>query len=110
MSHPNPQPPCILPRHTNPCAAAGFALSFLPVASIAGFIISIAGFIQCSRTGEKGRGMAIAGILIGSLWIGVMAALLYTFAWDVIDEILWWFYDEGGRYNFITMTIQSFTI
>ena len=92
---------CRNSEHRNPCAAAGFALSFLPVASIAGFVISIAGFIQCSRTGEKGRGLAVAGILVGSLWIGIMAALLYTFAWDIVDEILWWFYDEGDWYSYI---------
>jgi len=83
---------------------AGFALSLLPIASIAGFCISIAGVIQCAARGERGRMLAIAGILIGSLWIGIMAMLVYTFAVDIFYELLWWFGEEEVRYSYLAIT------
>ena len=62
-------------RKTNTCAVVGFILSFF--CGFAGLIISIIALNQIKKTGEKGKGLAIAGIVITiismviSLFIGV---------------------------------------
>jgi len=72
----------------------------MPIASIAGFVISIAGVIQCSARGERGHMLAVAGILISSLWLGIMASLVYIYAMDIIYELMWWFGDDGYNYSY----------
>ncbi|KAA8816451.1 DUF4190 domain-containing protein [Bifidobacterium callitrichos] len=49
----------------NVMAVAGFICSFF--IAIAGLILSIIGLRQIKRTGEKGRGLAIAGIIISAV-------------------------------------------
>lgn len=49
----------------NAMAIAGFVASFM--VSIVGLVLSIIGLNQINRTGEKGRGLAIAGIIVGAL-------------------------------------------
>lgn len=50
-------------RRTSVLAIVGFVLAIL--FSIVGGIISIVALVQINRTGEGGRGLAIAGIIIG---------------------------------------------
>ena len=49
-------------RKTNTCAIVGFILSFF--CGLAGLIVSIVALSQIKKTGEKGKGLAIAGIVI----------------------------------------------
>lgn len=66
------QPPVQYKREPkwNGMAIAGFVLSF--VFSVIGLVLSIIAFIQIKETGEKGRGLALAGIIISAIVIGTM--------------------------------------
>jgi Domain of unknown function (DUF4190) len=61
---------------TSGMAIAGFVLSFL--CGLLGLIFSILGLLECNRTGMKGRGLAIAGIIISCAM--TVLALLATIA------------------------------
>lgn len=58
----------------NVLAIIGFALSFL--VGLPGLICSIIGFNQTKRSGEKGRGLALAGIIISA--VNMLLALVLT--------------------------------
>lgn len=49
----------------NPMAIAGFICSF--IIALVGLILSIIGYSQTRKTGEKGKGLALAGIIISAL-------------------------------------------
>jgi Co/Zn/Cd efflux system component len=49
----------------NVLSIVGFVLAF--VISIAGLVVSIIALTQINKTGEKGRGLALAGIIISAL-------------------------------------------
>lgn len=49
----------------NVLAIVGFILAF--VVNIAGLVVSIIALSQVKRTGERGRGLALAGIIISAL-------------------------------------------
>lgn len=53
------------PAKTNTLAIVGFIMSFF--VTIAGLICSIIGLKQCNQTGEGGKGLAIAGIVISAV-------------------------------------------
>jgi uncharacterized membrane protein len=59
----------------NVLAIVGFILAFL--VSIAGLVISIIAFVQIKKTGDKGRGLALAGIIIGAVFlvIGIISSI-----------------------------------
>ncbi|MBP3087892.1 DUF4190 domain-containing protein [Corynebacterium sp. sy017] len=59
---------------TNTMSVIGFLVSlFMPVL---GLILSIIGLVQIKRSGERGRGFAIAGIIISGLWCVFVIAFL----------------------------------
>ncbi|MFH1400594.1 MAG: DUF4190 domain-containing protein [Nanoarchaeota archaeon] len=60
---------------TNTLAIVGFILSF--VFAFAGLIISIIAYNQIKKSGEDGRGLALAGIIIGAVFS--VLGLLYVF-------------------------------
>ncbi|WP_223846870.1 DUF4190 domain-containing protein [Bifidobacterium rousetti] len=62
----------------NVMAVVGFALSFF--VAIAGLILSIIGLRQIKRTGEKGRGLAIAGIVISVVQMLFVIVIIVIFA------------------------------
>ena len=67
------------PRKTNGLAIAGFVLSLLGCTSLIGLILSIIGLSQINKDpNQEGKGLAIAGIVIGALC--------------VIGGILWWLF------------------
>lgn len=51
----------------NVMAIVGFVLAF--VVSLAGLIVSIIALSQIKKTGERGRGLALAGVIISALSI-----------------------------------------
>lgn len=61
------------PQRYNGVAVAGFILSFF--IALAGLICSIIGLKQTKERGEKGRGLAIAGIIISALSMVLSLAL-----------------------------------
>ena len=46
------------------------------VCAPAGLVLGIVARRQIRRTGEEGAGLALAGIVIGSLWTALLLALL----------------------------------
>ncbi len=66
----------------NGVAIAGFVLSFFSFAAVIGLILSIVG-LQKSKTPEfngKGRGLAIAGIVLSCITIGYWIIIIATCA------------------------------
>jgi hypothetical protein len=57
----------------NTLAIVGFVLAF--VVNIAGVVVSFIALSQIKKTGERGRGLAIAGIVIGLL--SIVFGILY---------------------------------
>ncbi len=65
---------------TNTLAIVGFVLSFL--VSIAGLICSVIARKQCRESGEKGMGLATAGMVISI--IGLVFEVIYLIAFMVL--------------------------
>src|SRR3954454_23205469 len=62
---------------TNGFAVAGLVLGILPgLAGILGIVFGAIGLRQIKRTGQDGRGMALAGVILGSIWLVLLAVLI----------------------------------
>ena len=62
---------------TNGFAVVGLVLGILPVlAGILGIVFGAIGLRQIKRTGQDGRGMALAGVILGSIWLVLIAVLI----------------------------------
>jgi hypothetical protein len=70
---------------TNGLAIAGFILAFL-IAPI-GLILSIIGLIQAGRRRQKGKGLAITGIIVSVVLIIAVGALIVVVANRVGDKV-----------------------
>lgn len=88
----------------NAMAIAGFITSFL--FSIVGLILSIIGLNQINRTGEKGKGLAIAGIIISTISF-IVSVLLVVLIIAIVSSALSYApsydysYDDGdGGYSY----------
>jgi hypothetical protein len=84
---PAPQPPQqpyqpVVPasERWNILAIVGFILAF--VFNIVGVILSFIALSQIKRTGEKGHGLALAGVIIGlaSIVLGIIFTIIYVIA------------------------------
>lgn len=68
----------------NKPAIIGLVLSIIAIfglglAGIAGFILGIVALVQIKHTHQKGKGLAIAAIIIGFIWsfvIGILRQIL----------------------------------
>jgi len=81
----------------------GFVMSWLPI-PFAGLVLSILGLIQCGQTGQRGRGFAIAGIILrvaGTVLIIVGIALLAYFAVDSGGHFPEWDWDDGFAFTLL---------
>jgi len=67
--HPYPQP-----AGANTLAVLGFVFTLIPFVPFVGFVLCIAGYSQCRKTGQQGRGLALAGIVLGA--VGLALAIL----------------------------------
>ena len=71
-----------VPTKTNGMAIAGFVCALATIctgiSAILGLIFSIVGLNQIKKTGEEGKGLAIAGIVISSIFmfIGIVALVI----------------------------------
>jgi hypothetical protein len=74
---PNYPPPVNYEARTNPTAIAAIILGF--VVPVGGIIAGIIALTQIRRTAEKGRGLAIAGIVVGGLLILLTAIVTVVF-------------------------------
>lgn len=87
MSDYQPQPPTSTPYTGSPATAKTNTLAI--IALILGIIVPIGGIIcgpialsQIKRTGENGRGLALAGLIIGIAFtlIGLLFTIVYIVA------------------------------
>ncbi|WP_144762799.1 DUF4190 domain-containing protein [Curtobacterium sp. 9128] len=62
----------------NTMAIAGFVVAF--VAGLVGVVLSVIALVQIRRTGEHGRGLAIAGIVVGGFWFAALGGALLVHA------------------------------
>ncbi|MFJ4222021.1 DUF4190 domain-containing protein [Curtobacterium luteum] len=64
----------------NVLAIVGFILAF--VVNIGGLVVSIIALNQIKKTGERGRGLALAGVIISalSLIIGIISIIVFASA------------------------------
>ena len=70
----------------NVMSIVGFVLSFIPITKfrLVALVISIIALVQISKTKEKGKGLAIAGIAISSL-IVIYGLIALIFALGVVS-------------------------
>lgn len=98
--------PCAPSANYNGLSIAGFSLScaailfnfFFGLPGIVGLILSIVGLCQCNKRSEKGRGLAIAGIVIGAVLTLLMILTTYAgliLAFDNAFDNAW---NSGPRY------------
>lgn len=89
------------PKTTNGMAIAGFVCSFF--FQILGLIFSIIGLCQVKTSGEKGRGLAIAGIVISSVitFFSVLVTIMaLTFGFWAVDRAVEYLPEKGCSYEF----------
>ncbi|MDM7888794.1 DUF4190 domain-containing protein [Curtobacterium sp. RHCJP20] len=65
MTNAQPYQPAPATERYNVLAIVGFILAF--VVNIAGLVVSIIALSQVKRTGERGRGLALAGVIISAI-------------------------------------------
>lgn len=71
-------------RRTNGFAVASLVIGILWVGglgSILALVLGIMGLKQVNRSGQSGKGLAIAGIVLGSL--GILTAIVVTLTYTV---------------------------
>lgn len=72
------------PRGTNGFAIAALVLGILPVClGIPGLIFGIVALAQTRKTGQKGKGLAIAGLSILAVWLVVGVSLV---VFSIVNE------------------------
>ncbi len=102
-----------VPR-VNTMALAGFITScgsifFWGIAGIVGLILSLIGFHQTGVKNEKGRGFAVAGIIIGCLSIATMILfIIYLFSLSPYELRRMFFdYNDYGYYGYGTTAAKA---
>lgn len=94
--------PCAPSANYNGLSIAGFSLSCAAIISnillfglpgIVGLILSIVGLCQCNKRSEKGRGLAIAGIVIGAV---LTLLMIFVYAGPILAFDNGW--NSGPRY------------
>lgn len=58
------------------CSLVGMLCCFIPMIGIVGLVLSIVGLNKIKTTGEKGKGLAIAGIVLGAIAVALYVILL----------------------------------
>jgi len=69
----------------NHLTVLGFIFTLIPIVHFVGFILCLVGRKQCGKTGERGKGLATAGVAINALLIAVLLVGLVIFAGRAIE-------------------------
>ncbi|WP_326565022.1 DUF4190 domain-containing protein [Amycolatopsis rhabdoformis] len=69
-----PPPPRVTGTTTNGFAITSLVLAFLPATVVLSVIFGIIALVKTRRTGQRGRGLAIAGLSISGAWVLVLIA------------------------------------
>ncbi|WP_333771837.1 DUF4190 domain-containing protein, partial [Streptomyces sp. IBSBF 2435] len=72
-------------RTTNGMSIAALVVGLIPCVPVLGLIFGLVGLKQVKRRGERGKGMAVAGITLSSVWTLGLAALITLAAVGVFD-------------------------
>jgi Domain of unknown function (DUF4190)/Septum formation len=76
-----------VPPGTNGFAIASLIFGIIPMcAGLLAVIFGIVGLNQVRRTGQKGKGLAIAGLVLGGLWIAAIAVGVVVSALSEADR------------------------
>lgn len=70
------------PRKTNVLAIVGFVLSFF--VCLAGLICSAIALKQVKTSGEDGRGLALAGVIISAISLGILIVALLFYSYILV--------------------------
>jgi len=98
--YPPPYPP---PRQTNTMAIAALICAF--VVAPAGIVLGHIALSQIRRTGEEGKGLAIAGLIIG--YVSTALLLLVVVFWIVMFA---WFANEIDNFPTTTPTYGTYSM
>jgi hypothetical protein len=86
---PGPHPVAPQPAPSATLAIIGLVTAIIPCTALVGIVLSIVALVR-SRRGGAGRGLAIAGIVVGVLWVlAVVAAFAFGFTtlWQTCAEL-----------------------
>lgn len=68
-------------RGTSGFAIAALVLGIIPIlAGLLGIVFGIVALLRIRKTSQRGRGLAIAGIVLGTLWLVALTALIIAAA------------------------------
>lgn len=91
------------PVQVNGVAIAALVLGILCFLPAVGLILGLIALAQIRRRGERGRGLAIGGIVMSSVGLALLAAVFATGgAYDV-----WEGFKEEARGNGVTFTVEK---
>jgi hypothetical protein len=86
---PGPYPVAPQPAPSATLAIVGLVTAIVPCTSLIGLVVSIVALVR-TRRGAPGRGLAIAGIVVGALWIAAAVAAVafgFTALWQTCAEL-----------------------
>jgi hypothetical protein len=86
---PGPYPVPSPPAPSATLAIVGLVTAIVPCTSLIGLVISIVALVR-TRRGAPGKGLAIAGVVVGALWIvAAVAAVAFGFTtlWQTCAEL-----------------------
>ncbi|MDR1927122.1 MAG: DUF4190 domain-containing protein [Oscillospiraceae bacterium] len=92
-------------------AILGFVLTVFPLMPFAGLVLSIIGIVECKKKGERGRGLAIAGIVLNVvIFLAAIAffalALLFAVAETEQGQV---FEGNGDGYFYFESSLTALT-
>ena len=80
-------------RPTNPLAIISLVAScvglIFPLGYVAGIIMGHIALHQIKQTGEQGRGLALAGVIVGYCLLGVFLLLLALYVLLIVGIVVW---------------------
>lgn len=92
-SAPGPFPVAAQPAPSPTLAIVGLVTAAIPCTALIGLVISIVVLVRGRRGGVPGRGLAVAGVIVGALWLvaGVVALALGAFGvatlWETCSDL-----------------------
>jgi uncharacterized membrane protein len=92
---------------TNTFAVLGFVLAFLPL-PLAGLVLCVLGLAQCGQTGQKGKGLAIAGIVVRVVGAVLLVAGVAAAFWYFTDTGYYLpdYWEWGGEFAFTALGLR----
>jgi hypothetical protein len=86
---PGPYPVAPQPAPSATLAIIGLVTAIIPCTAVIGIVLSIVALVR-ARRGGAGKGLAIAGIVVGALWLAAAVAafaLGFTTLWQTCSEL-----------------------